>query len=368
MFGTTLTIAVTIMQVYIFWRACSVPFLVNRISRKAIIGIGVALWILFYVGRTFENDLTGVLAYSLEMFSMTWLASLFLISITFLCVDIITGFGFLMRRYAPLLRGLALVIGVILSITALTQGMRPPVVNSYDVSLTGLPAELDGTVMIALSDFHLGSLIGKDWLDARVTQVLDQEPDIIVLLGDMFEGHGGSPEDLLPSFSCLSAPLGVWAVLGNHDRFGRSNSSVEMMEQAGITLLRNTWSEIAPGLVLAGVDNLRDRYGSDDGDNPVSDALNGRPPGAAVFLSHQPRQADVAEEAGAGLMLSAHTHGGQVWPFGYIVRQEYPMLAGRYEVGSMSVIVSRGTGTWGPRMRLWHPGEILRVTLHSDVR
>ena len=64
-------------------------------------------------------------------------------------------------------------------------------------------------------------------------------------------------------------------------------------------------------------------------------------------------------------MLSGHTHGGQIWPFDYFVQPLYPLFEGRYEVNGMTVIVSRGTGTWGPRMRLWSPSEILRVTLNG---
>jgi predicted MPP superfamily phosphohydrolase len=64
-------------------------------------------------------------------------------------------------------------------------------------------------------------------------------------------------------------------------------------------------------------------------------------------------------------MLCGHTHGGQIWPFGYLIRMIYPLLEGRYEVGGMPVIVCRGTGTWGPRMRLWRPSEIMRVALHG---
>ena len=64
-------------------------------------------------------------------------------------------------------------------------------------------------------------------------------------------------------------------------------------------------------------------------------------------------------------MLSGHTHDGQIWPFGYLVRLTYPLLGGRYRVGGMTAIVCRGTGTWGPRMRLWRPSEIVRVTLRA---
>ena len=78
--------------------------------------------------------------------------------------------------------------------------------------------------------------------------------------------------------------------------------------------------------------------------------------------------ADSVASKGVDLMLSGHTHGGQIWPFGYLVRQRFPLFEGRYEIGAMTVIVSRGTGTWGPRMRLWHPAEILRVTLHARTK
>jgi predicted MPP superfamily phosphohydrolase len=82
-------------------------------------------------------------------------------------------------------------------------------------------------------------------------------------------------------------------------------------------------------------------------------------------MSHAPIAAKLAAAKGVDLMLSGHTHGGQIWPFGYIVRQQFPLLDGSYDVDGLTVIVSRGTGTWGPPMRLWCPSEIVRVTLHA---
>ena len=137
------------------------------------------------------------------------------------------------------------------------------------------------------------------------------------------------------------------------------------MEEIGFQLLRNRWAEVRPGLVLAGVDDLTSWHRAGKGGDPVSQALEGRPPGATIFLSHTPWETEKAASAGVGLMLAAHTHGGQIWPFSYLVRRRYPLLEGRHEVDGMPVIVCRGTGTWGPRMRLWRPGEILRVTLRG---
>jgi len=118
------------------------------------------------------------------------------------------------------------------------------------------------------------------------------------------------------------------------------------------------------GLVIAGVDDLTNGLRNGHGSKALHQALAERPAGALILLSHSPLYADVAAQQDVGLMLSGHTHGGQIWPFDYLVQQRYSLLEGLYQLDGMSVIVGRGAGTWGPRMRLWAPAEILRVTLH----
>jgi len=364
MFGVILLSVVTFMHIYVFWRAASVPWLKRTISRKLLIGGGIALWLIFFLGRYVGHGGTGSLATALEFIGMNWMAVVFLCTVSFLIVDLITVGGLLLTRFVPLLRGVALVAGGALSAIALVQGMRPPVVQSYDVYLSRLPHSLNGTVLIAMSDLHLGTLLGLKWMEARVEQVQAEQPDLVVLLGDIFEGHGKPQEELMPVLHRLNPPLGVWAVLGNHEYHGRSNKDVSFLYD-GIKVLNNSWAEVRTELILVGVDDLTANHRSGKGGDPVLQALTGRPSGATILLSHTPWQADKAASAGAGLMLSGHTHGGQVWPFGYLVQQIYPLLAGRYEVDGMTVIVCRGTGTWGPRMRLWRPGEIIRVTLYA---
>jgi predicted MPP superfamily phosphohydrolase len=185
----------------------------------------------------------------------------------------------------------------------------------------------------------------------------------VVLLGDIFEGHGPPENKLIVTLKQLYAPLGIWAVPGNHEFHGGGDMS--LFEEVSFKLLRTGWAEVRPGLVLAGVDDFTARRRKGQGGDPISQALVGRPSGATILLSHTPWQAERAAKAGVGLMLSGHTHGGQIWPFDYMVRSRYPLLEGRYEVDGMIVIVCRGTGTWGPRMRLWRPSEILRVTLRG---
>ncbi len=367
MFGSILISIFTLMHIYVFWRAASVPLVNRHLSLVFLIGTGVLLWAIFFAGRVFGHNSTGALAAVTEFFGMLWMGALFLLFIPLLVADIITLFGFLLPRTAPMIRGWALIAGALLSTIALVQGLRPPVVQSYEVRLPDLPRTMDRTVIVALSDLHLGSLIGKRWLAARIAQVREQRPDLVVFLGDLFEGHGPPAEELLAILRGLSAPLGVWAVPGNHEFHGGRNRSMRLIDETGIHLLRNRWFEVRPGFILAGVDDLTTKYRTGQSGDFISQALAGRPPGATILLSHTPWEAEKAAGTGASLMLSGHTHGGQIWPFGYLTRRIYPLLAGRYEVGGMPVIVSRGTGTWGPRMRLWRPGEILRVTLRKKT-
>lgn len=363
MFGLILTILVTLMQCYVFWRASSIPALRRLVSARLLIGGGIVLWALFLLSRYLSPELVGSLAKPAELWSMTWMGTLFLLSVTLLTVDIGTGFGFLLKHYVAQLRGIALIAGALLSLFALVQGQRAPVVQRYDVYVLKLPASLDGTVIVALSDLHLGTVLGQKWLAARVEQVQAERPDVVVLLGDIFEGHGTMSTGLIAAMRRLSAPLGVWGVLGNHESYAVHGSIFELLDQAGIHILRNTWIELRPGLVLAGVEDL---WGKTNAVSFLNSALDLRPVGSVVLLSHAPLAAELAASKGVDLMLSGHTHGGQIWPFGYLVMREFPLLAGEYDVEGMTVIVSRGTGTWGPRMRLWRPGEILRVTLHSQ--
>jgi predicted MPP superfamily phosphohydrolase len=364
MFGIILLSVVTVMHVYVFWRAGSVPFLKRHMPRKFLLGAGICLWAIFSLGRFLGHDNTGTLARVIELIGMNWMAVIFLITVSLLAVDLVTGFGFFLPRVVPFLRGFGLVAGGVLSVVAVVQGLRPPVLQNYDVHLSGLPREMDGTVIVAMSDLHLGSLLGEKWLHARVDQVQAQKPDIVVLLGDIFEGHGQPEEKLFSGLRRLSAPMGVWFALGNHEFHGRPDAGMSLIKYDGLKVLNNSWTEVRPGLILAGVEDLTANHRSGQNNDPISRTLAGRQSGATVLLSHTPWQAEKAASSGVGLMLSGHTHGGQIWPFGYLVQQIYPLLGGRYEVNGMTVIVCRGTGTWGMRMRLWRPGEILRVTLH----
>jgi len=363
-FGTVLLIVATLMHVYVFGRTASVPFVAGHLPRKLLVGTGLLLWAAFVVARFPGHGGAGTAAATLELFGMTWMGVLFVTFVCLLAMDIVTGFGYLLPRLAPSLRGWALLAGGVLSAVALFQGMRPPVVEHREVRLPGLPDTMNGTVVVAMSDMHLGTQLGAQWLRRRVAQIRALHPDLVVLLGDIFEGHGPIRSDLVAGLRGLSAPFGVFAVPGNHETHGFGNgNNGPSIEATGIQVLRNRWIEVRPGLVIAGVDDLTAGRRAGQGGDPAARALAGRPPGATILLSHTPWEAEKAASAGANLMLCGHTHGGQIWPLGYLVRRVYPLIDGAYDVNGMKIIVSRGAGTWGPRMRLWRPAQILSITL-----
>jgi len=362
MFGWGLSLLSAVLMAYVAWRAASVPWLTRKFSKRTLWLVAAILWVVMALGRMFGHSASFPGSSLLEFIGMTLLGVLFLCFMPLLLVDVVTGFGSWLRNSSLHFRGWALLVGIGLSGLASVQGLREPEVVDYEVKLQGLPQELDGLVMVALSDLHLGTTLGPKWLKARVAQVQDLKPDVVVLLGDVFEGHGRPEGELLKILQKLNAPLGVWGVDGNHEQHEIGNSP---LNDAGVRILRDATAMLAPGLMLAG--RSQSTGHGDENGQPVWAAPIPSPPGAMVLLSHIPKHVQEAAASGVGLMLSGHTHGGQIWPFGYLVGKAYPALDGQSKVGGMTLIINRGTGTWGPRMRLWHRSEVSRIHLRPGA-
>ncbi|SYZ74764.1 Metallophosphoesterase [Candidatus Zixiibacteriota bacterium] len=368
MFHTLLLSAWTIFHIYIFWRLISLPAVRRYFSRLFLFVIIAALWSAYFLPGILNDLGLNSLSRIISLFGMNWLGTTFLIFVCLLIVDLLTLYGLILRSYLKYLRPAGFVAGILLSLIALYLGYRSPIIRNYEITLPNLPAQDDGQVLVAISDLHVGTFLDENWLSARVKQINALKPDIVVMLGDLFEGDSPSErrKSMIEILKGISAPLGVWGIVGNHESHGGLGSTTQFLEESGIQMLRDQWKEIEPGLVLAGADEHHYNSNIPGSSDRLAWFINGRPLNCAtIYLSHRPVGAEEAAAAGAGLMLSGHTHGGQLWPFTYISALANPLLAGKYVIDGMPVIVSRGTGTWGPRMRLWHPGEILRITLRS---
>jgi predicted MPP superfamily phosphohydrolase len=373
----------SLMHLYLIGRLRVLWALMRTAHARRAAAIALpALWLAFPVSSLAWNAAPAA-AFIVQLAGALWLGTIFLVFSCTLFADVATAARWFFLRLpgtrtpgsagqavAPVpipasvrLRLAGAAAGAVLALVAMVQGARGPVVRDVDVQVPGLRPSLDGLVIVQITDLHLGELLGAGWLEARLRQVESLHPDLVAVTGDILNDPN-HVRPLAPLFRRLHPPLGVWAVSGNHEFFAGLDRSLKVFADAGFSVLRDAAVEVAPGLRFAGVDDLTARRQEGPPEPFVERALAGRYDGATVFLCHTPWAAERAAALGAGLMLSGHTHDGQIWPLRYLVRLLYPRITGRYQVGRMTLLVSRGTGFWGPPMRLFYPSEILRITLH----
>lgn len=350
------------MHAYVVSRLWNLPVAPSTAWHRWLFVAAVLLWLSFPLGQILARTL-GRMSAPLELVGATWMGVLFLLLVCLLVADIVTGFGWLLPGVTRTARLIAIGVALVLSVAGVLQGLRGPVVREHTVSVPALRTEFDGLRIVQLSDLHVGPLLKTGWIEARRAQVEALRPDLLLVTGDLVEQDARLSFSLVPALSKLQAPLGVWGVTGNHEYYAGFQRSLDVFQRSGIRLLRDESVEVAPGLVLAGVDDLSARRQFGNLDHPVAKTLESRPAGTTIFMSHSPWEVETAAAAGVDLMLSGHTHGGQIWPFSLLVRLVYPYVAGRYEVDGMTLLVSRGTGFWGPPMRLFRPSEINVITL-----
>jgi len=265
--------------------------------------------------------------------------------------------------------GAATGITLLATIFAIWWGLSQLVVKRIEIALPKLPRELDGFTILHLSDIHLDLVHGRSWLEGVVERANGLGADLIAITGDLAEGTVAKFGHDAEPVRRLKAPHGVYFVTGNHEYFHDLDGWLEYLGDFGIRVLRNERVPIGRGEAsfdLAGIDDhdgdrLAEGHGPD-----LEKALEGRDPERAlVLLAHQPRIIKEAARKDVGLILSGHTHGGQIWPFSYLVYLQQPYVRGLIQESGTQLYISSGTGFWGPPMRLGTTAEMAVITLRS---
>jgi predicted MPP superfamily phosphohydrolase len=236
-----------------------------------------------------------------------------------------------------------------------------PAVRTATIAVPGIPPEAVGMRIALVSDLHLGSVLGRDFCRSVVDLVNAQNPDVVLLVGDLTDGSVAElAEDLRPLADLRSAE-GTFFVTGNHEFYFDPDGWLEFIPQLGIRVLANEGVPLR-GLLLAGVHDI---YGAPSGRGPDMDAaLVNRGAGQPVIMmSHSPNLVDDAIVRDVQLMVSGHTHGGQFYPSAWIVAATSRALSGLYSFGSTQVFVTNGAGFWGPIARLGAPPDITMIEL-----
>lgn len=243
---------------------------------------------------------------------------------------------------------------------------RTLTLSEAEIRLRGLPRELDGLSVLLISDVHVGPFVSPAAVRRCFTRLLTVPADVIVVAGDLTTSSLAEFERNREAFRMLDAPLGVFAVLGNHDHYTEDPSRLcRSVEACGIRVLHNRNVELSAGgsaIGLAGVDDLL--VGRPD----LDAALHGcRSP--VVLLSHNPDMMFAARERGVDLVLSGHTHGGQIRAPGLpvLVRQSrFRLDEGHFRSGATQLVVSRGLGAVGVPWRAGCAPEAVLLRLRCD--
>jgi hypothetical protein len=272
------------------------------------------------------------------------------------------------RSLVSRLLGGAAVAGVAVATAhGMATALGPVAVRDVRVEVERLPRELSGTTIVQITDLHLGPTLGRRWLERVVDRVNALEPDVVAITGDLVDGPVSQMRDIVAPVAALRARRGVYFVTGNHEYYWGAESWVEHLPSLGVRVLRNERVTIGEGeasFELAGVDDFRARGMAPGHGADLSRALAGRDTTRpVVLLAHQPRAIGESARAGVALQLSGHTHGGQLWPWMYLVRLQQPTIAGLERFAGTWIYTSQGTGFWGPPIRLGTRPEIARVVL-----
>jgi predicted MPP superfamily phosphohydrolase len=359
-----------------FVRAPSLPAPWRTVATVALCTLAVGMPLSMFLGRKVPS-----VGHALAGPAFVWMGLMFLLLVTMAGADLVRWVAALVRRAneAPLDPSRRLVAARLAAGTAaaLSGGLgaiawraaRGPVgVKRVEVALARLPRAHDGLRIVQLTDVHVGSLIGRPFIEDVVRRTNALQPDIVAITGDLVDGSVAELGHAVAPLADLRARHGVFFVTGNHEYFSGAEPWLAELERLGVRVLRNERVSIGAGddaFDLAGVeDHSAERYGGAPHQEAMARAFGGRDlEREVVLLAHQPRSFTAAARFGVGLQLSGHTHGGQMWPFGLIVRLTQPFLAGLHREGDSQVYVSRGTGYWGPPMRLAAPAEITEVIL-----
>jgi predicted MPP superfamily phosphohydrolase len=245
-----------------------------------------------------------------------------------------------------------------------------PVVERVPVTLRGLDPALDGFRIVTFSDPHLSATYGRQKF-ARLVEIVNAErPDVVAIVGDLMDGEVDELREDVAPLADLVSEQGVFFVTGNHEYFVDTRAWLRHLPTLGVDVLRNERVSVTRGgaaFDLAGIDDRTAASSGVPGHGADLDAaLDGRDDATpVVLLAHQPVMVEQAAAAGVDLQLSGHTHGGQLWPFDYVIRLDQPAVEGLSRHGDTQLYVTRGAGYWGPPVRVGARPEVTVVELRS---
>lgn len=255
----------------------------------------------------------------------------------------------------------------ILSGYGLYEARRKPILEEIEIAVPNLPQDLHGFRIVQFTDVHVGPTIRRRFVESVVNQINHLQPDLIVCTGDMVDGSVPELSREVEPVKDLSAPHGVYFVTGNHEYYSGAESWIDELQRFDMKVLLNEHRMLNHKngkILLAGVnDYTASQFIRDHTSDPHKALLGAGTADLKILLAHQPRNIFEASGSGYDLQLSGHTHGGQYIPWNYLVALTQPYISGLHQHDDTWIYVNRGTGYWGPPLRLGVPSEVTLIRL-----
>jgi predicted MPP superfamily phosphohydrolase len=314
-------------------------FIFYLIVIAAAISLPAALMLDMRIG----NWLTGIVFATATM----W------VGICFLFVWCLIGLQLigLLFRIPPINSGIAAV--VIVAATTIYSIINAMTVYVHKVEIAA-PANLR---IVQISDIHIGST-GGQFFSGIIDRVNELKPDVVLVTGDLVDSDKNMVQSAIENLNKIQVP--IFFVSGNHEKYVGYDNVRRMLASTKVKWLRNEAVTFG-GVQIIGIDDHCTPRQMDDVLKTNSNGTDYR-----ILMYHRPEWLDTAENRNVNLMLTGHTHRGQIWPFNFVVDSIYKFIHGMHEIGKMHLFVSTGTGTWGPRMRLGTHSEIIVFDLKRD--
>ena len=240
--------------------------------------------------------------------------------------------------------------GVVGSLVAMT-----PMVKTIQLTSPRLDQPIR---FIQITDVHIGSR-SKAFLDKVIARVNREKPDFLCITGDFIDATGVPESDLIALKSVVGP---IYFCLGNHEKYEDLEAIIERLENLGVHVLRNEALMHRKDIQVIGIDDMED---------PLQVAKQLKhielvPDAFKLLLYHRPRGLEAASDSNIELVLSGHTHNGQIFPFNLMVGRVFNRIKGMYQIGAARQYVSQGTGTWGPVMRIGTLSEITQFEIQPE--
>lgn len=381
-FVASVALSVLTLMHYYIWRQLvkktDLPRPWRHVATGVILFLGLSLPAIIIVDRVASTRLPPVVFYG----PYIWMGTMFFL---FLMLLLPQASRWLVRLYrrrrkervdfgrrmflTRSLAGVATVSTVGLSAFSVSAAARQAGVKKVRVNLERWPLRLSGYRIVQITDLHIGLTLDGEFVRRVVEQVNGLSPDLIAITGDLLDGAPEQIQGELVALRELKARDGVYFVTGNHEYYSGVEAWMPVLRGLGLRVLRNervTLGSEKARWDLLGVDDYNAEGMAPGHGSDLKAALAGRDEtNETILLAHQPRSVFEAAEADIGLVLSGHTHGGQIWPWNHLVYLQQPYLKGLHLHGPRTQIyVSEGTGYWGPPMRLGTRGEITALEIH----